>query len=103
MFSVALACTPCASRTITETPQGSLPSQQAPATPTVFSPIRLGGKRKQGQPQNVQRFYRDTVHSTLRELHEATDSQKVKDVTRRYWEHVEGEVPAVPETPESRR
>ena len=69
----------------------------------MFSPIRLGGELMQHQPHNVQHFYRDAVHSTLRELHEATDSQEVKHVTRKYWEHVEGEVPEVPETPESRR
>jgi hypothetical protein len=86
--------------TIPETPQASRPSQQASATPTVFSPIRLGREHIQDQPQNVQRFYRQTVHSTPQELHDVTDSQEVKDITRRYWAHVEGEVP---EMPESRR
>jgi hypothetical protein len=48
------------------------------------------------QPQNVRSFYRQAFHHTLEELHEASESEETRDLTRRYWDHVQTEIPESP-------
>jgi hypothetical protein len=90
---------PTIPETVPETEQSTQSVLQTPARPITFSPIRLGRERMRAQPANVQHCYRQAVRHTLDEISEASGSEQTREVTRRYWDHVQTEIPESPEDP----
>jgi hypothetical protein len=88
-----LAASPEESHAIPDTVQGTPPAQRTPARQIVFSPVRQGRERMRDQPGNVRTFYRQAFHETLEELYEASETEETRDLTRRYWDHVQEEIP----------